>query len=68
VLAYEVLHLPNDEEVRIKLAHELEQSHNSFYKAREMRGVMFQGRAQSMQMLLDAGVVDAVSARRVLGV
>jgi hypothetical protein len=29
---------------------------------------MFQGRAQSMQMLLDAGVVDAVSARRVLGV
>ena len=68
VLAYEVLHLPNDEEVRIKLAHELERSHNSFYKAREMRGVMFQGRAQSMQMLLDAGVVDAVSARRVLGV
>jgi type II secretory ATPase GspE/PulE/Tfp pilus assembly ATPase PilB-like protein len=68
VLAYEVLHLPNDEEVRIKLAHELEQSHNSFYKAREMRGVMFQSRGQSMQMLLDAGVVDAVSARRVLGV
>jgi type II secretory ATPase GspE/PulE/Tfp pilus assembly ATPase PilB-like protein len=68
VLAYEVLHLPSDEEVRIKLAHELEQSHNSFYKAREMRGVMFQSRGQSMQMLLDAGVVDAVSARRVLGV
>jgi hypothetical protein len=29
---------------------------------------MFQSRGQSMQMLLDAGVVDAVSARRVLGV
>jgi cell division FtsZ-interacting protein ZapD len=68
VLAYEVLHLPADEEVRIQLAHELEQSHNSFYKAREMPGVMFQSRPQSMQKLVDAGVVDAISARRVLGI
>jgi type II secretory ATPase GspE/PulE/Tfp pilus assembly ATPase PilB-like protein len=68
VLAYEVLNLPADEEVRIQLAHELEQSHNSFYKAREMPGVMFQSRGQSMQKLVDAGVVDAISARRVLGV
>jgi type II secretory ATPase GspE/PulE/Tfp pilus assembly ATPase PilB-like protein len=68
VLAYEVLNLPADEETRIQLAHELEQSHNSFYKAREMPGVLFQSRGQSMQKLLDAGVVDAISARRVLGV
>jgi hypothetical protein len=33
-----------------------------------MPGVMFQSRGQSMQKLVDAGVVDAISARRVLGV
>jgi type II secretory ATPase GspE/PulE/Tfp pilus assembly ATPase PilB-like protein len=68
VLAYEVLNLPNDEELRIELAHLLEQSNNAFFKAREMPGVLFQGRAKSLQLLLDAGVIDAMSARRVLGV
>ncbi len=68
VLAYEVLSLPNDEELRIELAHLLEQSNNAFFKARDMKGVHFQSRAKSLQLLLDAGVVDAISARRVLGV
>ena len=67
VLAYEVLNLPSNEEVRIDLAHLLEQSNNAFYKAREMPGVLFQGRAKSVQLLMDAGVVDPISARRVLG-
>ena len=67
VLAHEVLNLPNNEDLRIELAHLLEQSNNSFFKAREMPGVLFQSRAKSVQMLLDAGVVDAISARRVLG-
>ena len=67
VLAYEVLNLPSNEEVRIDLAHLLEQSNNAFYKAREMPGVLFQSRAKSVQLLMDAGVIDPISARRVLG-
>ena len=67
VLAYEVLNLPGDEDLRIELAHLLEKSNNAFFKARDMKGVLFQSRAKSVQLLLDAGVVDAVAARRVLG-
>ncbi|NDD75331.1 MAG: pilus assembly protein PilB [Gammaproteobacteria bacterium] len=67
VLAHEVIHIPNNEELRIELSHLLEQSNTAFFKAREMPGVLFQGRTKSVQMLLDAGVVDAISARRVLG-
>lgn len=67
VLAYEVMSLPNDEELRIELAHLLEQSNNAFFKARDMKGVLFQSRSNSVQKLLDAGVIDALSARRVLG-
>jgi hypothetical protein len=45
----------------------LERSNNTFFKAREMPGVLFQSRIKSLQLLLDAGIVDPVSARRVLG-
>jgi type II secretory ATPase GspE/PulE/Tfp pilus assembly ATPase PilB-like protein len=67
VLAHEVMHLPNNEDLRIELAQMLERSNNTFFKAREMPGVLFQSRIKSLQLLLDAGIVDPVSARRVLG-
>lgn len=67
IVAHEMMQIPADEELRIQVAHTLFESQNNFHKLRDFPEVLYQSRPQTLGLLIAAGLIDAITARRILG-
>ena len=68
VVAHETIVIPNVEDLRIEIADTLMKNHNQFHLVRKMPGVRYTSRANSIERLLHAGLIDADTARRAVGI
>ena len=68
VVAHETIVIPNVEDLRIEIADTLMKNHNQFHLVRKMQGVRYTSRANSIERLLHAGLIDADTARRAVGI
>lgn len=68
VVAHETIVIPNVEDLRIEIADWLMEHPNQFHQVRKMQGVRYTSRANSIERLLHAGLIDAETARRAVGI
>lgn len=68
VLAYESIVIDADETARLRVAALLESSQGNVARIADLPGVQFEPRGTALNALLDAGLIDPVGARRVLGI
>jgi hypothetical protein len=68
VVAHETIVIPNVEDLRIEMADWLLKNPNQFHQVRTMQGVRYTSRANSIERLLHAGLIDADTARRAVGI
>lgn len=68
VVAHETIVIPNVEDLRIQIGDWLMEHPNQFHQVRKMQGVRYTSRANSIERLLHAGLIDADTARRAVGV
>jgi type II secretory ATPase GspE/PulE/Tfp pilus assembly ATPase PilB-like protein len=68
VVAHETIVIPNVEDLRIEIGDWLIKNPNQFHQVRKMQGVRYTSRANSIERLLHAGLIDADTARRAVGI
>jgi type II secretory ATPase GspE/PulE/Tfp pilus assembly ATPase PilB-like protein len=68
LVAHETIVIPNVEDLRIEIADWLMEHPNQFHHVRQMQGVRYTSRANSIERLLHAGLIDAETARRAVGI
>ena len=68
VVAHETIVIPNIEQLRVEIAEWLLNNQSQFHQVRRMNGVRYTSRANSIERLLHAGLIDADTARNAVGI